>query len=63
MPESRRLILKIEIGIEILNEENFNDFDEEEQRKFLVQEMLDQSTWPGEGIACEVISAAIENID
>jgi hypothetical protein len=63
MTKSKRLILKVEIGMEILNEENFNDFNEEKQRKFLIQEMLDESTWPGEGIGCEVISSTIENID
>lgn len=60
--KSKRIILKLEIGIEILNVENFNDFATQEQAKFLCQEMLDQSTWPGEGIGCEVISVEVEEV-
>jgi len=61
--DTRRIILKVEIGIEILDEVSFTDFDEEEKRKYLIQEMLDQSTWPDAGIGCEVISSSIERVD
>lgn len=53
---SKRIILKVEIGIEILNESDYNDFDSEEKARFLTQELLDTSTWPEEGLGCEVIS-------
>jgi hypothetical protein len=51
----RKFILTARIAITLFNEENFYVFGEEDKRKFLVQEMLDQSNWPGEGIGCEVI--------
>lgn len=56
----KELILKVKMRLTILNEANFNDFDTEEKSKFLVQEMLDQSVWPGEGIDCEVVSVTTE---
>ncbi len=44
--------------VKILNEKNFNDFNTKEQAKFLLQEALDQSPWPIEGLDVEVLEAS-----
>ena len=57
---SKKLTIAVVIDIEILNEYNYDDFDTNEKVRYLTQEMIDQSTWPGEGIGCVVVSAEVK---
>lgn len=58
----KKILLTATIELEILNEENFDDFGTAEKTQYLVQELLDESTWPGEGIGCTVIGVNTQDM-
>ena len=55
--------VKLTLVVRILNESNFDDFDTSEKARLLVQDMIDMSAWPLEGLDAEVTEATVRVLE